>query len=187
MRVDRKVVGKSVLIRNIEQNDCNLRYLSWLEDPKVNQYLETRWQKQSLSKIKPFVKVASKSRDSILFAIVELSSNKHIGNIKIGPINYNHMHANISYFIGDSSAWGKGYASEAVSLVTGYAVKVLKLETVIACVYEGNLGSQKVLEKTGYKLSGIFKEQFLNVKNEREDALYFYYKKYNILSLEFAH
>ena len=173
MKVNKSIKGKKILLRNIEQDDCDENYLSWLKNPKINQYLETRWENQNLNKIKIFVKTIKESKDSILFAIEEISSNKHIGNIKIGPINHNHKYADISYFIGDSGVWGKGYASEAVSLATEYSVRVLKLETLVAGVYGGNVGSQKVLEKNGYSLAGRFKDQLLNVKGKKEDHLWY--------------
>ena len=97
----------------------------------------------------------------------------HIGNIKVGPINYNHKYADISYFIGDRNSWGKGYASEAVSIATMYAFKSLKLESLIAGVYESNIGSQKVLEKSGYTLQGRFARQLTNASGEKEDHLWY--------------
>jgi RimJ/RimL family protein N-acetyltransferase len=144
-----------------------------LKNPKINQYLETRWENQNLNKIKIFVKTIEESRDSILFAIEEISSNKHIGNIKIGPINHNHKYADISYFIGDSDSWGKGYATEAVALVTHYAFNYLDLENILAGVYGNNVGSQRVLEKVGYVLCGKFINQLLNVSGDREDHYWY--------------
>ncbi len=172
MKAD-EINGKNILLRDIQITDCNDKYLSWLENPIINQYLETRWEKQDLRKIKSFVRDIKESENSVLFAIVQKSSKKHIGNIKLGPINYNHQYADISYFIGDSKSWGKGYATEAVALVTHYAFNYLDLENVLAGAYESNVGSQRVLEKVGYVLQGKFINQLLNVSGDREDH-YFY-------------
>jgi len=40
-------------------------------------------------------------------------------------------------------------------------------------VYGNNLGSQRVLEKVGYELTGVFKNQLLNVKGDKEDHLWY--------------
>jgi [ribosomal protein S5]-alanine N-acetyltransferase len=171
--IAKKLKGERILMRNVEQSDCNTTYLNWLEDLEINQYLETRWESQNLKKIKYFVASMKESENSVLFAIIEVSTNKHIGNIKIGPINYNHKYADISYFIGDSCAWGKGYASEALSMATDYAINILNLDMLVAGVYGNNLGSQRVLEKVGYELTGVFKNQLLNVKGDKEDHLWY--------------
>jgi len=173
-----EIKGSKVLLRNVVYNDCNEEYLSWLENPKVNQYLETRWEKQNLYKIKSFVDLMTNSSDSVLFAIVELSTNKHIGNLKIGPINNNHKYADISYFIGETSSWGKGYASEALLMATEYAINILNLDMLVAGVYGNNLGSQKVLEKIGYKLSGVFTKQLINSEGDKENHLWYTYSAY---------
>jgi hypothetical protein len=69
MKAD-EINGKNILLRNIEITDCNDEYLSWLENPVINQYLETRWEKQDLRKIKSFVRDIKESENSVLFAIV---------------------------------------------------------------------------------------------------------------------
>ena len=75
---------------------------------------------------------------------LELKNNKHIGNLKIGPININHKTSEISYFIGDKKEWGKGYATESVKLAIKYSFDNLNLYKCIAGVYESNFASSKV-------------------------------------------
>ena len=42
------------------------------------------------------------------------TTDKHIGNIKLGPINWIHRYGDISLLIGDKDYWGKGIATEAI-------------------------------------------------------------------------
>ena len=142
--------GRTICLRCIEETDCTDEYLRWLEDPEVNQYLETRWSEQSMDSIKSFVRQIRESEDSILFAIIEKETKKHIGNIKIGPINKNHQFAMISYFIGNREYWGKGIASEAIGLVTRFGFENLGLHKLLAGYYASNIGSGKALENNGY-------------------------------------
>lgn len=51
-------------------------------------------------------------------------------------------------------AWGRGYATEAVSELLNYAGSMLALRRVIATVHPQNRPSQRVLEKCGF-LTGI--------------------------------
>jgi len=47
--------------------------------------------------------------------------------------------------------WGKGYATEAVRLLIKFAFEELDLLRIYAKIYEYNIGSMKVLEKTGFE------------------------------------
>ena len=159
------LVGEKITLRLLETSDCQKYYLDWLNDKDVNQYLETRWQEQSLEAIKDFVISIRESSHSYLFAII--FNNKHVGNIKIGPIHPIYKYADISYFIGDKSAWGQGIATEAITLIIKFAFDVLGLYRLQAGAFEQNIGSQKALLKCGFKQEAIFrKKAFLTSIND---------------------
>ena len=121
--------------------------------------METRWIQQTLSMVHEFVKSQRENDHSILFAIRLSSNDRHIGNIKIGPINKHHNHADISYFIGDKSQWNKGIATECINLISGFAFYDLKLHKVEAGTYAEAVGSWKALEKNGFTREGVFRKQ----------------------------
>lgn len=50
------------------------------------------------------------------------------------------------------AAWGQGYATELVTACVGVADHVLKLPLVSAFARPDNLGSRRVLEKTGFEI-----------------------------------
>lgn len=60
----------------------------------------------------------------------------------------------IGYFL-DKSQNGKGYATEAVKLITLFAFDTLKLHRIEAGVMPSNPASIRVLEKAGYHKEGI--------------------------------
>jgi [ribosomal protein S5]-alanine N-acetyltransferase len=157
--------GDTIFLRVVDLNDCNQTYLNWLNDVDVNKFLETRWNKQSLESIKSFVEEMRKSEHSYLFAIN--IDDKHIGNIKIGPIHAIYKYADVSYFIGDKSQWGKGIATEAIKLITDFGFTILGLNRLQAGAYEYNIGSQRALEKNGYKKEAVYrKKSFIHLGDE---------------------
>ncbi len=166
------IEGEKLKLRLLTLTDCQPYYLDWLLNPIINQYLETRWHKQDLEAIKAFVSDMHHSANNYLFAIIEKDSGKHIGNIKLGPINPFHQYADVSYFIGEKSAWGKGYATEAIALTTQFGFDKLELNSIQAGVYENNIGSIKALEKVGFKQCGRIEGQ-LQANNQREAHLWF--------------
>ena len=172
MKQTNQLENHRLLLRPIKLSDCTLRYLGWLQDPQINKYLETRWAEQTLESIKAFVVSKIQSESEYLFAIVEKETDQHIGNIKIGPVNSHHKYADVSYFIGEKSCWGKGYATEAIRLITRFGFEELGLFKVQAGVYENNIGSIKALEKVGFVQEGCLRKQLLS-NGDREDHLLF--------------
>jgi [ribosomal protein S5]-alanine N-acetyltransferase len=156
------IIGKSIYLRALNQNDCSDRYLNWMKNNEITKYLESRWLLQNKNTLKAFVKETNNSNHSIIFGIFLIKNSEHIGNIKIGPINRYHSYADIGYIIGEQSAWNKGYSTEAVNLIVKYAFDDLGLNKCTAGVYSTNIASSKVLEKSGFVKEGCFKKHLKN-------------------------
>lgn len=62
--------------------------------------------------------------------------------------------AELGYWVGEPF-WGKGIATQALSLLCKYAFDELKMEKLFAGVFNGNEGSKKVLLKCGFQQEGI--------------------------------
>ena len=97
------------------------------------------------------------NKDNIFLAIVLKDNKKHIGNIKIGPINWYHRLAEIGIMIGEKDCWGKGYAAEAISLLADFAFSKLNLHKLTAGCYEQNQGSLKAFQKAGFEVEEVKK------------------------------
>jgi len=165
---------KNIFLRNLEFADCTEKYANWLNDEEINKYLETRFTVQSIEIIKIFVTDINNSTDSYLFGI--FVDTQHIGNIKIGPIHPIYKFADISYFIGDKEYWGKGYTTIAIKLITEFGFNTIGLNRIQAGVHGSNIGSQKVLEKCGYKKEAILRKKIYYGCNDNkvwDDHLYF--------------
>jgi [ribosomal protein S5]-alanine N-acetyltransferase len=122
--------------------------------------METRWSAQNLDSIFRFVKSMESDPANYLFAIRLRTSSRHIGNLKIGPINFNHSYADLSYFIGDRDFWGKGIATEAIQGAIEFAFENLSLRRLNAGVYSSNIGSVKALQKCGFVTEGVAVDKF---------------------------
>ncbi|MDX2019981.1 MAG: GNAT family protein [Deltaproteobacteria bacterium] len=152
--VGERLEGHNVSLRLVTLDDCTQRYCDWLNDPLVNQYLETRWARQSIEQIESYVSAMLASPAHQLFAIIENDTDQHVGNLHIGPINAVHQHADLSYFIGERRVWGRGYASEAIGLAVTNAFCRLGLHRLEAGVYDGNDASARALLKNGFVYEG---------------------------------
>jgi RimJ/RimL family protein N-acetyltransferase len=166
---------KSYVTLNIlKKKNITKKYVDWLNNYEVVKFTEQKNLKHNHKTILKYFEYISKSKNQFLFGIFIRNNNKyeHIGNIKLGPINYIHRFAEISYFIGETKYWNKGFATLAISKIIKIAKFDYKIKKLIAGVYSMNVGSQNVLKKNNFKLEGIFKSQ-ISFKKKRYSHLWF--------------
>jgi RimJ/RimL family protein N-acetyltransferase len=94
------------------------------------------------------------------FGIVDNELGSVVGCIGLKNINLHDKNAEVGYWLGERF-WGKGYVSEALSLVVGFVFGQLRLRRVYAIVHASNRGSIKVLERAGFKREGTFRKACL--------------------------
>lgn len=156
MSQDYIILDEQIGIRKIEQSDVTDKYVKWLNDPEVNKYLECRHTVHSLESTIKYVDSLNEDNE-ILLGIFDSNNNRHIGNIKIGPINKLHKQATIGLIIGEKEYWGKGIGTKVIKYVSRYAIESLGIETLIAGCYECNKGSYKAFINSGWKKVGTIK------------------------------
>ena len=83
--------------------------------------------------------------------------NEYVGNIGIKVDYDNEIVSNLGYWLGKKYE-GRGYMSRAVKLMLEFSFSVLNVRKIEAGVYEGNIGSSKVLEKNRFVLEGVKKK-----------------------------
>jgi len=152
--------GQRILLRPITLSDISAEYVKWLNSKDVNKFLEIRFLKHNRKSLRNYVRKILNDKNTYFFTILLKENNKHIGNIKLGPIDWNHKVGEIGILIGDKKSWGKGYATEVINLVSDFAFKTLKLHKLTAGAYENNIGSIKAFIKAGFFNEGIRKNHF---------------------------
>ncbi len=138
----------------------SVSYVNWLNDSEVNKYLESGGD-YSIEKLSEFLQQVENS--NILFWAIHIKKcNKHIGNIKINPINAKHKFAEYGIMMGDKLEWSKGYAKEATSLVLSYCFSdVMDLRKINLGVYSENTGAVELYKKLGFIEEGRYKKHVI--------------------------
>jgi RimJ/RimL family protein N-acetyltransferase len=149
--------------RTLLLEDVNQNYVNWLNDPIVNQFLESRHKIHTIESVMEFVDSVDRSSTSVFFGVFLADNGRHVGNVKLSEINLVEGSAEIGYLIGEMEVWGQGYATEAVSEVCLAALRDLGIATVTAGAYSKNMASIAVLRKCG----------FSDVPSETEQSLRF--------------
>jgi [ribosomal protein S5]-alanine N-acetyltransferase len=147
-----------IYLEILSEENVSPDYHQWMNDYEITRFLESRWKYQTRDSVLDYIRYINKSENDVLFGMFLLNDKKHIGNIKIGSINWVHRNADVGLLIGDRNAWGKGYGTDAIRLVTKYAFESLNLHKLIAGIYRGNEGSYKAFIKAGWSDIGIMKE-----------------------------
>lgn len=167
MKLDRILNGATIHLRGLSPENDFHSYFEWFSDQDVMRFLEARLNPpSSIGELVNFVTSVNDSQNSIMAGIFLNSNQAHIGNIKIGSINKNHATAHVGYLIGERTAWGKGFASQAIQLMVGYAFSDLNLIKLTAGCSQGNEGSRKALINAGFTQEGFFASQ-LTVDDQR--------------------
>tara|TARA_B100000795_G_C22717446_1_gene406054 strand:- start:388 stop:906 length:519 start_codon:yes stop_codon:yes gene_type:complete len=154
---------KKIILKRLNlKKDISKKYQNWMNDLEVHKYTEQKYVKHSIKDIKKFVKEKNKSKDEFLYGIFIKNNdlNVHIGNIKLGPINFLHKNAYLSYFIGEKELWGKGYTTLAIKEIIKIAKK-MGLKKIKAGLSENNIGSKNVLIKNNFKLEGKLQSELI--------------------------
>lgn len=161
-KYDIRLEGLKIYLRPVKITDATEEYLHWLNSEEVNQFLESRFLDFTIKSIEEYIKKMTDDENTIFLAIIRKDINKHIGNIKLGPIHWNHRLGDIGIMIGDKNSWGKGYASEAIELLTNFAFNTLKLHKVTAGAYKNNMGSRKAFQNAGFHEEGIRQKHYFH-------------------------
>lgn len=144
-------------LKPLSLSHCSNEYVEWMNNPEIYRYLETGGN-YTLEELKDYLECVE-SNKSILFWAIHLKGNgKHIGNIKIDPINRKHGFGEYGIMMGDSSEWGKGYAMEASEIVIDYCFRQVKLRKIILGVVEDNRSAFNLYLKLGFSIEGFYRD-----------------------------
>ena len=144
----------SLCLRGLSELDISTSYVSWLNDPEVNRFLESRFSVQTAESVLAFVNKCNQNSDVVLLGIFinvnDCNDSMHIGNVKIGPIQINHGTAEVGILIGDKNYWGKGLGEKVITAVCQIAKINLGIRKLTAGCYGKNIGSYKAFTRAGF-------------------------------------
>jgi len=145
--------SERLFLKPLSQKHLSLAYVNWLNDIEVNTYLESGGN-YTLQLLADFLK-EQEQKDILFWAIHLKDSNKHIGNIKIDPINFELNSGEYGILMGDKTNWGKGYAKEASLAIINYCFNEVKLSRVTLGVIEENINAVILYKKIGFAIDEV--------------------------------
>lgn len=144
----KEIYTKRLILKPLTLNHLSNDYVGWMNDSDVNKYLESGGD-YTINKLKKFL-IEQEEKDILFWAIHIKQSNKHIGIIKIDPIDESTVSGEYGILIGDKTEWGKGYAKEASNAVVDYCFKEIGLNEITLGVINSNISAVKLYENMGF-------------------------------------
>lgn len=153
-----EIIGERLILRDFKESD-----FSFFDELERN-FLTYKYENNSLD--------ANQIRANFLSALSESNSNpreryhlalclkldmKPIGKVSI-KLNWAEIREWEIGWALDPECWKKGYATEAVKIVIGYAINHLNAHRVVAYANADNYLSEKVMIRAGMKKDGILRE-----------------------------
>jgi RimJ/RimL family protein N-acetyltransferase len=127
------------------------RYKQWLIDPVVTRYMSSGLCRPTDDEIRDY------ANNGLLLAIHVV---EWIGNIRLHQINQAQRVAELGIMIGEKREWGKGYATEACTLLLDYAFGRMNLNRVGIGVVSENEAGVALWKKLGFVEEGRLREAF---------------------------
>ena len=138
----------TIYLRPLTIDDTSEEYLSWLNDPVVTKYIETK--KSTMQELIAYVREHTDKADCRILGIFVHASHKLIGTIKFEPIQWDEGVAQFAMMIGDRDYWGKGLGTLSTRLAVEYAFNDLKLKLIKLGVIADNEAAIRAYHRVGF-------------------------------------
>jgi ribosomal-protein-alanine N-acetyltransferase len=106
--------------------------------------------------VKGWLALAAEKRRPF-WVMVAKESNQVVGTISINVLDLTNHCGQLGYEVAREQ-WGKGIATEAVRAVLSYGFGTMGLNRIAAYCWDGNVASQRVMEKAGMRYEGTLRQ-----------------------------
>jgi len=148
----KKIVGEKCYLSPMALEDAPY-FTEWLNDAEVAMNLNIMEQVINLETEQDFLKKLSAGYN---FSIIDVKTNKLIGNTGLINVDLIQRRAEFGIFIGTKNFRDRGYGTEATRLMLDFAFNVLNLYHIHLGVFSFNARAMKCYEKAGFHTIGRF-------------------------------
>lgn len=149
--------GSRVHLRAIERADLPA-FHRWFNDPDVTRFLGIPFPALSFEDEERFFENLRGNSSRRAYAIVVAEGDRLIGNCELRGLRVGGYDAELGIAIGEKTAWGMGYGSEAVELLLRVGFDGLRLHRIWLTVAEYNERGIAAYTKCGFQIEGRLRE-----------------------------
>jgi RimJ/RimL family protein N-acetyltransferase len=164
------IVGERIYLRPLEPAQDNHHYATWMNDEEIRRYFSIYATSDTRGKER--LELLYKDGKHIIFGVALNEDNRLIGLVGLKDINYINQSAEFYVIIGDRTAWGRGYGTEATTLMVRYGFMELNLNRIQTQDMEENIGGWRADEKAGFTYEGTLREVILRFGKYNDVRVY---------------
>lgn len=153
------IAGQTVILRALEASDLERCY-KWMNDPVIVRTLKSRYPMPFQQEAAWLEEATQSSPVARHFAIERKDDRHHIGNASLHAIDWVSRSAWFGLFIGEPTAWNKGFGRDAVSTLVKFAFEEMNLQKLKINVFDYNEKAKHLLESLGFRQEGKLERDF---------------------------
>jgi len=161
-----------ITLRALEPEDIDLLY-QWENNMEIWEVSNTKvpFSKYILAE---FLKESAKDIYTLkqLRLIIQNEKKEPVGAVDLFDFDPFHLRAGVGILIHNKNEREKGFASDALTVLSNYAVNVLGLKQLYANISAENQASVQLFEKAGFEKGGI-KKEWIKIRDGWKDELFY--------------
>ncbi|MEM7367620.1 MAG: GNAT family protein [Bacteroidota bacterium] len=150
--------SERLALRALTETDATDTYLAWINDPEITKGLEAGKYPSTMEELLAYIRAMQNSPGTVMMAIIEKASQRHIGNIKLHNFDWIARTCELGLMIGDKQTRGKRYGQESCQLLINYAFGRLNMRKVWLAVYQNNPAAIKTYQNLGFQTEGCLSQ-----------------------------
>jgi RimJ/RimL family protein N-acetyltransferase len=153
------IAGEHVILRAFEREDAERCY-HWMNDPNIVRTLKARYPMAFSTELEWLERAMHSTPNERHFAIERRDDRTHIGNASIHDIDWISRAGWFGLFIGEPTAWNRGFGADAISTLVRFAFEEMNLVKLRINVFDYNERAKHVLEELGFVQEGKLVRDF---------------------------
>jgi len=162
--------AKRLTLREYQKSDAEILFPLMI-DENVSRYLIVWGTLKDAHNYVRSMRKQFRQRQLVNWVICDKTSGAPMGHIALQPIDRSNNSASVGFWLGHAF-WGKGYLTEALTVVLNYAFSTIELNRVSGGHAAGNEASGRVQQKCGMQYEGTHRQSFLKKGQYYDNLMY---------------
>ncbi len=153
------IAGEHVILRAFEREDAERCY-RWMNDPNIVRTLKARYPIAFSNEMEWLERAMTPGATERHFAIERKDDRSHIGNASIHDIDWVSRTGWFGLFIGEPTAWNRGFGSDAIQTLVQFAFDDMNMQKLRISVFDYNERAKHILTSRGFVQEGKLARDF---------------------------